>query len=167
MLIASKYEEIYAPEVRDFVYITDKAYSKEEILRMEHKILGCLNFEVTHPSAFRQVERYTKLASNEDQFVNLARYLIELPLIEYKMLRYTPSMIAAAAVYLTMKILKRDSPWNDHLKEETQYNEQQVRPCAKDLCILLQGIEKCSLQAVRKKFSLPKFNEVALIKIDN
>jgi len=26
MLIASKYEEIYAPEVRDFVYITDKAY---------------------------------------------------------------------------------------------------------------------------------------------
>mgnify|MGYP001569404359 CR=1 FL=1 len=36
MLIASKYEEIYAPEVRDFVYITDKAYSKEEILKMEH-----------------------------------------------------------------------------------------------------------------------------------
>jgi len=26
MLIASKYEEIYAPEVRDFEYITDKAY---------------------------------------------------------------------------------------------------------------------------------------------
>lgn len=33
MLIASKYEEIYAPEVRDFVYITDKAYSKEDILK--------------------------------------------------------------------------------------------------------------------------------------
>lgn len=32
MLIASKYEEIYAPEVQDFVYITDKAYSKAEIL---------------------------------------------------------------------------------------------------------------------------------------
>lgn len=28
MFIASKYEEIYAPEVRDFVYITDNAYSK-------------------------------------------------------------------------------------------------------------------------------------------
>ena len=35
MLIASKYEEIYAPEVRDFVYITDNAYTKEEILLME------------------------------------------------------------------------------------------------------------------------------------
>lgn len=39
MLIASKYEEIYAPEVRDFVYITDKAYTKEEILNMETEIL--------------------------------------------------------------------------------------------------------------------------------
>ena len=29
MLIASKYEEIYAPEVRDFVYITDNAYTKD------------------------------------------------------------------------------------------------------------------------------------------
>jgi cyclin B len=28
MLIATKYEEIYAPEVRDFVYITDNAYTK-------------------------------------------------------------------------------------------------------------------------------------------
>jgi cyclin B len=29
MMIASKYEEIYAPEVRDFVYICDNAYTKE------------------------------------------------------------------------------------------------------------------------------------------
>jgi len=35
MLIASKYEEIYPPIVTDFVYITDNAYSKKEILEME------------------------------------------------------------------------------------------------------------------------------------
>lgn len=35
MLIASKYEEIYAPEVKDFVYITDRAYQKDEILKQE------------------------------------------------------------------------------------------------------------------------------------
>ena len=29
MLIASKYEEMYAPEVADFVYITDNAYTKK------------------------------------------------------------------------------------------------------------------------------------------
>jgi cyclin B len=29
MLVASKYEEIYAPEIRDFIFMTDKAYSRE------------------------------------------------------------------------------------------------------------------------------------------
>src|SRR3569833_1886307 len=35
MLIACKYEEIYPPIVKDFVYLTDNAYTKEEILLME------------------------------------------------------------------------------------------------------------------------------------
>ena len=39
MLIACKYEEIYPPIIKDFVYITDNAYTKEEILEMERKML--------------------------------------------------------------------------------------------------------------------------------
>lgn len=39
MLIACKYEEIYPPIVKDFVYITDNAYSREDILEMERQIL--------------------------------------------------------------------------------------------------------------------------------
>jgi cyclin-A len=31
MLIASKYEEIFAPQVEDFVYITDNTYTAEEV----------------------------------------------------------------------------------------------------------------------------------------
>lgn len=100
MLIASKYEEIYAPEVRDFVYITDKAYSKEEILKMECQILTTLDFNVTAPSSFRFLERYAKIVNADTPLFNLARYLIELPLIEYRMLKYCPSNLAASAIYL-------------------------------------------------------------------
>ena len=65
MLIASKYEEIYAPEVRDFVYITDKAYTKEEILKMEQQILMMLDFNITTPSAYRFLERYNKVINGD------------------------------------------------------------------------------------------------------
>lgn len=58
MLIACKYEEIYAPEVRDFVYITDKAYTKEEILKTEVQVLTKLCFNVTTPSQWRFLERF-------------------------------------------------------------------------------------------------------------
>jgi cyclin B len=100
MLIASKYEEIYAPEVRDFVYITDKAYTKEEILKMEFSILTTLDFNVTAPSSYRFLERFSKIVNADTPLFNLARYLIELPLIEYRMLKYTPSNLAASALFL-------------------------------------------------------------------
>ena len=63
MFIASKYEEIYAPEVRDFVYITDNAYSKAEIFAMEHSILAALHFNVTTCTPYRFLERFYKVAS--------------------------------------------------------------------------------------------------------
>ena len=46
MLIACKYEEIYPPIVKDFVYITNNAYTKEEILEMERKMLQALDFNI-------------------------------------------------------------------------------------------------------------------------
>jgi hypothetical protein len=57
--------------------------------------------------------------------------------------------------------------WSELLTLHTGYTEGMLRPCAKDMCILLQGIERCSLQAVKKKFSQPQFEEVALIRLEN
>ena len=105
MLIASKYEEIYAPEVRDFVYITDNAYTRDQIFNMEQNMLTVLNFSLTFPSPFRFLERFNKLAKCSEKQWNLAHYLIELPLIEQRMLKYTPSNLAAAAIYLAQRII--------------------------------------------------------------
>jgi hypothetical protein len=118
MLIASKYEEIYAPEVRDFVYITDKAYTKEEILKMEQSILSTLDFNICTPSAYRFLERLTKIAKVSPKQFSLAQYLIELPLIEYRMLKYGASNLAASALFLTLKIIPREHDeraWDDLL----------------------------------------------------
>ena len=42
MFIASKYEEIYPPDVSEFVYITDDTYTKRQVLRMEHLVIKVL-----------------------------------------------------------------------------------------------------------------------------
>ena len=167
MLIASKYEEIYAPEVRDFVFITDNAYTREEILQMEMSILTTLQFSITTPSPYRFLQRFAKVAQADEQLWNLARYLIELPLIEQRMLIYKPSLLAASAMFLANRIIKKDQGiWTEELIANTTYTESSLRSCAKDMCILIAGIEKCSLQTVRKKFSLTRYNQVATIKIE-
>lgn len=35
MLVASKTEEIYAPQIKDLSYMTENAYSKYDIVQME------------------------------------------------------------------------------------------------------------------------------------
>ena len=146
MLIASKYEEIYAPEVRDFVYITDRAYQKDEILKMEFQMLTQLDFNICSPSSYRFLERFSKIGNVNTKQFNLARYLIELPLIEYRMLKYCPSNLAASALYLSLKIQpkvdetnqeQKPPVWDEKLQKYSGYIESQLRPCAKDLCILL------------------------------
>lgn len=123
MLIASKYEEIYAPEVQDFVYITDRAYSKSEILECEYKMLKTLEFDTNHCSSFWFLMRYWKFSESDPFILNMARYLLELSLVEYKMLVHSSSILAASALYLAMKIVKKPFNWNGKLSEITFYKE--------------------------------------------
>jgi cyclin B len=170
MLIACKYEEIYSPEVKDFVYITDKAYQKEEILAMEIDILQALEFNITMPSSWRFLQHYAKLIGYDKGIeFYLSEYLIELGLLNCKMLKYNPSMMACGALYLTMKITKKPVAWPSCIK----YTENEIRQCAKDLCSELQNSEKMNekaekgaLRALRKKFSVPKYYEVSKIKLE-
>lgn len=123
MLIACKYEEIYPPIVKDFVYITDNAYTKEEILEMERKMLQTLDFNIQITSSFRFLERYCKISKTEALIFNLSRYLIELSLLSCKMLKFSNSNLAASALYLSLKMTRSPQPWPELLIKHTHYSE--------------------------------------------
>lgn len=127
MLIACKYEEIYPPIVKDFVYITDNAYTKEEILEQERLMLVCLQFDIQMTSSYRFLERFSKIMKVDDYVFNLSRYLLELSLINYKMIKFRNSNIAASALYLSMKMNKVANPWNETISKHSMYKEQDVR----------------------------------------
>ncbi len=47
----------------------------------------------------------------------MARYLLELAIVEYSMIKYSPSNIAASALYLACKIFKLPNAWNKKVAE--------------------------------------------------
>ena len=61
MLIATKYEEIYPPQLKDFVYITDNNCDANDILEMEKRILFELDFDIQLTSSYRFLERFQKV----------------------------------------------------------------------------------------------------------
>jgi hypothetical protein len=53
----------------------------------------------------------------------MSRYLLELALVSYKMIKYRGSNLAASAIYLSMKMTKTPNPWNDTIAKHSQYRE--------------------------------------------
>ena len=62
LLIVTKYEEIYPPLLKDFVFIADNTYTGDQILQMEIKILQALDFDMNMTTSYRFLERFGKLA---------------------------------------------------------------------------------------------------------
>jgi cyclin B len=161
MLLAAKFEEIYAPEVRDFVNITDKAYSKAEILDTEVCILNALQFRIQTVSPYFFLCRFLGVMKYGKTHTFLAQYILELTLVDYRMLKYSPTHLASSAALLANKIMRISPPWPGTLTKHTRNTEASLKTCAKEMCALLQGAEKSSLQALRKKFSSDKYGGVA------
>ncbi|CAG9318024.1 unnamed protein product [Blepharisma stoltei] len=161
LLIACKYEEIYFPDIKDLAKITDDTYTKAEILEMEAKILSTLQYNITTPSSFRFLERYSRLCEFEEKDFHFAQYLIEMTLMEYKMIKFSPSIIAISAVYLTNKLNDVKDLLPSALIEQTKYSKQDLKACTKELQLCLQNIKHAQQHALVKKFSLPRFSEVA------
>eukprot|EP00929_Paragymnodinium_shiwhaense_P013992 TRINITY_DN121846_c0_g1_i1.p1 TRINITY_DN121846_c0_g1~~TRINITY_DN121846_c0_g1_i1.p1 ORF type:complete len:552 (-),score=135.98 TRINITY_DN121846_c0_g1_i1:93-1685(-) len=161
LLIAAKFEEMQPPQMKDFVYVTDKTYSEDEVMHMEATILAALEFQICRPTAYHFLDRFHRLNGCTDAHRDLAHYVMELTLIDYDMVRHTPSRLAAAAIMLSNKLLRRKPAWPSDLARQSGLEEREVKHCAQQLCRLLEGAETGSLQAVRKKFSQTRFHAVS------
>merc|ERR1712088_724806 len=125
MFIAAKYEEMYAPEIGDFVYITDNAYSESQIREQEVEMIKHLNFCLERPLPLHFLRRFSKVAQVDTTIHNLAKYLMELAIVEYKFCHVPPSKLAAASLAISMMAYENDGNvtlqqlWNSTIEHYT------------------------------------------------
>jgi G2/mitotic-specific cyclin-B, other len=78
LFIASKYEEIYPPLLKDFVKITDDAYSKQDVLDMETQIMTHFNFDLFFTCPLMYLDTYCKAIDMDEKNRHLAWYFFIL-----------------------------------------------------------------------------------------
>uniref|UniRef100_A0A0P6GAV8 G2/mitotic-specific cyclin-A n=1 Tax=Daphnia magna TaxID=35525 RepID=A0A0P6GAV8_9CRUS len=162
MFIASKYEEIYPPEVGEFVYITDDTYTKKQVLRMEHLILKVLAFELAVPTSNYFLQRYIQLSRSSETCLHLASYLCELTLMETEpYLHHLPSVVAASCVALA-RLACGNEIWPSHMHTSTGYSLEHLIPCIKDLHASWSQAPTNPQQAIREKYKAEKRHVVSL-----
>lgn len=159
LLIASKYEEIYPPQIHELVYICDNAYSRADIIKMETQILKTLEYQITQPSAHTFLVRYLKAAHADKQMTQLACYLLDGTLLSYNLLHYLPSQLAAASVFLARHATGRNA-WSPTLLKYADYKEEDVVPVARAI-LEEKSAASPDLRAVNKKYSSSKYGNIA------
>merc|ERR1712224_720148 len=122
---------------------------------MEKTMLNTLGFQLTVPSPYVFLQRFLKAIKIDKEVTMLSEYLVELSLLDYNMLNFAYSKIAAAATYTASKCILKTECWCYASEQETHYSAENLEQCTAALYELLQQAPTASLQATFRKFSGP------------
>ena len=169
LLLACKFEEIFSPEVKNLCELTENAYTPSQILRMEEEILKVLEFNLLFASPSRIFDIYSKKAQFSKYSKIFGKYILELALIDYKLLPFAPSELAESALIFTRKCLKLKKSHFE--KEQKLYrekcggkNQSRIIKCTRNLAIMLVNANNNPLQTVQKKYRDAKYMSVSTFR---
>ncbi|KAF8841770.1 hypothetical protein BDN67DRAFT_900667 [Paxillus ammoniavirescens] len=164
MFIAAKYEEILAPSVDEFVFMTESGYTKEEILKGERIVLQTLDFKVSqYCSPYSWMRKISKADDYDIQTRTLGKFLAEVTLLDYRFLRCKPSLIAAVSMYSARKMLGGD--WNESFVYQSGFVAEHLETGHQWICekVLEDNFVQ---QYVCQKYAHKKFLKASLFAIE-
>jgi len=107
IFVAAKYEEINCPSVGEIVYMVDGGYTVDEILKAERFMLSMLQFELGWPGPMSFLRRISKADDYDLETRTLAKYFLEITIMDERFVGLPPSYIAAGAHCLSRMMLKK------------------------------------------------------------
>ena len=174
-------EEVIAPSIEDFGYISDNIYAKEQIAKMEMDVCNVLKFRLHHATPVKFAHEYLlasqdglKNASSEafhPVLRNMVYYLLELSRMPYELVSTKPSIMAAAAVYLARATLgirsnapedeESDRIWTRTLQYYTGYTVKDLQGTIQILLFYHRRAEESPFKAVFNKYNKAKYMYVS------
>ncbi|KAH3665677.1 hypothetical protein OGAPHI_003865 [Ogataea philodendri] len=160
LFIAAKYEEINCPSVQQMAYVVSNDYTTEELLKAERFMVNELNFEMGYPGPMSFLRRTSKADDYDSETRTLAKYFLEITIMDPRFVSSPPSWLAAGAHYLARKMLHQGK-WTEAHVYYSGYSETQLRPLADvliDNCIDYKNNHK----AIFDKYSERRFKRSAV-----
>lgn len=152
LFVAAKYEEINCPSVQEIAYMVDNAYSMEDLLRAERFMIDVLEFEMGWPGPMSFLRRTSKADDYDFETRTLAKYFLEITVMDYRFVGSPPSWLAAGAHYLSRMVLGHGD-WTTRHVFYSGYTSEQLKPLARVL------IETCRNPMEHHKSIFEKYQE--------
>lgn len=160
LFIAAKYEEINCPTVQEVAYMADNAYSIDDFLKAERFMIDVLEFDMGWPGPMSFLRRTSKADDYDYETRTLAKYFLEITIMDYRFVASQPSWLAAGAHYLLRKILNK-GPWTELHVFYSGYTEEQLKPLARIYMEICQGAET-NHKAIFEKYQERRYRRSSL-----
>lgn len=139
--VASKYEGGSRLSVDFYVDLSDNAFNRQQAISMETDILNTLEFNVSSPTPLHFLERYYVADSVLDEDASIkCLQMLEMCLLDLGYLRFTPSELAAAAVYVLRRKASESNGWPPAMIVLSTYTKEHIHNVAMSLLKLLQSL---------------------------
>lgn len=123
------------------------------------QVLQVLDFNLSSPNPMNFLRRVSKADQYDIQVRTLAKYFLEVSLVDHRFLIYPPSLVAAAGMYLARNILDRGE-WDANLIHYSGYTEGQLIGCVR---LMLDYLARpVQHEAFYKKYASRKFLKVSI-----
>ncbi|RKO93675.1 cyclin-like protein [Blyttiomyces helicus] len=129
LFIACKFEEIVVPGVDHLVYMVAGSSSPADILAAERFVLGILKYDLGAPSPHQFMRRIAKADGFDVRPRVLAKYLMEVMLLDERFLPWPASKVAAVATFVARKAISQ-ADWTPAHVELSGYMEAEILPGA-------------------------------------
>ncbi|GEQ69015.1 hypothetical protein JCM33374_g2685 [Metschnikowia sp. JCM 33374] len=160
LFIAAKYEEINCPTVQEVAYMADNAYTVEEFLKAESFMIDVLEFDMGWPGPMSFLRRTSKADDYDYETRTLAKYFLEITIMDHRFVASQPSWLAAGAHYLSRKMLNKGS-WTELHVFYSGYTEEQLKPLARLYMEICSNAET-SHKAIYEKYQERKYRRSSL-----
>ncbi|WKY02646.1 hypothetical protein Q1695_016146 [Nippostrongylus brasiliensis] len=160
IMIASKYEEIYPPELKEFVYITSDTYTSEQILQMERIVLNELRFDVGTPTSQWFGGRFARYQKASRKTINAMNMLLDLVLLDYDYLAYRPSYIAASCLCYA-NVLTGPIPWSSEMERWSGISIANISNLLRAIHNSFRNASSSKFTSIPKRYSSPEFDNVS------
>ncbi|KAK1754715.1 hypothetical protein QBC47DRAFT_224790 [Echria macrotheca] len=159
IFVAAKYEEINCPSVQEIVYMVDSGYTVEEILKAERFMLSMLQFELGWPGPMSFLRRISKADDYDLETRTLAKYFLEVTIMDERFVGTPPSFLAAGAHCLA-RLMLRKGDWTLAHTHYSGYTMNQLKPLVTMILDCCQDARKHHA-AVFEKYASPKYKKAS------
>lgn len=126
IFVAAKYEEVQCPTISEIIYMVDGGYSAEELLKAERFMLSMLQFELGWPGPMSFLRRISKADDYDLETRTLAKYFLEVTVMDERFVGCTPSFLAAAS-HCMARLMIYEGEWSKAHVYYSNYTWAQLR----------------------------------------